>query len=95
MLTKTELGQKVAVEYFGSKILGKIIKVYGQENPYQRGLFARINISTPHGSVVYSGLSWCRDLTEEELIQLKEYEDDAAAENRLYQFPEDKNIEYT
>ena len=94
MLTKTELGQKVVLDYSGSKALGKIIKVYGQENPYQRGMFAKINISTPHGSILNGGIAWFREPTEEELFQLKEYEDDALANNRLYQFPEDKNIEY-
>jgi hypothetical protein len=94
MLSKTELEQKVVLDYQGNKILGKIIKVYGQENPYQRGHFAKINVATPHGSIVHGGLAWFRDPTEEELAQLKEYEDDAAANNRLYEFDNEKNVEY-
>jgi len=94
MLTKTELDQKVAIRKNGTAILGKIIKVYGQENPYSPGQFAKINISTPHGSIIYSGIAWCSDLTEEELLQLEEYEKDAKENNRLYDYNEDKNIEY-
>lgn len=92
MLSKTEIGQNVVLDYGGAKVLGKIIKAYGAKGG--ENLFAKINIATPHGSILYGGIAWFRLPSEDEMAQLKEYEVDAEQNNRLYQFDADKNIEY-
>lgn len=93
MLDKTEIDQKVAVRSNGSVVLGKIIKLYGQENPYQSGQFARINVATPHGSIIRTGIAWCTDPTPEELLQIEEYEKDAEEKGQLYDFNPEHNTE--
>jgi hypothetical protein len=95
MINKTEIGQKIGITLEnGNTIIGKIIKAYGQENPYNPGQFAKINMSTPHGTILYSGVFHCKDLTDEELKELEEHEEDAKNMNQLYDYNESDNIEH-
>jgi len=74
-ITTTKIGQAVVVAYNDAVILGRITKLSGTENPDAKGFFSIIGITSPHGSYLVTGQTWCYDPSESQMQKLKEHEE--------------------
>lgn len=84
MLTRTKIGQAVALSKTRNQeqsVVGRIIKLHGTKLCEVSSI---IEFSTPHGSIVKTGIAYCYDPNERELERLKEYEEDARNKNTFY-----------
>lgn len=74
-----KIGTKCVLKHLTSKdsdegVLGKIIS-------YASDLGGRVNFSTPHGTIIETGILWLRLLNAKEKTKLKELELDAIEKN--------------
>jgi hypothetical protein len=72
MINSTEIGKP----YMVNNVIGRITG-YSDKGSEFDGIYSIVFLSTPHGTVIETGNIHLKELTDDQLNQLKEYEDDA------------------
>lgn len=90
-ITSTELGKPVMIK----SIVGRIV-AHAEEGSSgiinDKEIFSILEISTPHGSLIKSGVMFIDEITPEGLEQLKKYEQELVKENKPLYLDKLKNI---